>query len=801
MPNVSDIIGKGFKYVQVAEEQKVPPTTGTVATILGTAHWGPIDTPIRINDGLTEFRGRFGDVSSDYDEGHQAALYHYARSSRGYFTRISDGTEEKSWYRVKADDTAAYSVSDSAIGPDLAILVSGVSDALTLDFDDTSDGINETVNVTFTGTALATNGYQDITNTGSLGGFPAATVPAIATQSDYELDITIDGVLHQLADISINVADDWTDIAAAIQTSLQTATSGTETVALNGTAGSETIRVTSADTFGTTSTVLIAAGTAGTGSGDLLAVITALGASYTATIGTAVDGLNSDEAAIVTQINAAVALNSALQTAYESYVGAADFAPAAVPTTGANANKLVITNGGSGADNTLVTSGTATTPIPMTDTAGTTGKSYGTLRAIFTGRDGDRIRIVYSKISATENTLDFYFRNSQIASFVNVNFDFTTSDVNFVENIINNDPTLQNIVEYLHAQDEDGVALSPTVLDTEVWPDEIDSYLANGASGDSSIDVVTDLIPEITKYDSVDVYNFDMISAPGYYEESVQDAIQTVSEERQDAMGIFDTPMLSVTNVINWSNGLGGLGRTTRINNRFGAWYFPWIKVRKRVFTSSSSTVDIDSILNDYSPLTRVIGAISQADGLAGTTFAARAGIRTQMSDVEGFHVEISKTDREKLYGDVYDGIINPLGFTTEDGFTIEGQKTGLRKNVNGNLTAESRMNVMATGLFLKREIYRNSKFFFRNPTDPKTQADFKKMIESIMTVLEENRAIEPQSGQYPWSVIVDASNNTNLVTSQNGLVAELEWYAIKTVERIKVISNIREKSVTIEFV
>lgn len=800
MPNVSDIIGKGFKYEQVAEEQKVPPTTGTVATILGAAHWGPIDTPIRINTGLTEFRSRFGDVSSDYDEGHQAALYHYARSSRGYFTRIADGNEVKSYYTVKLDDTGASSVSDSVIGPDLAVLVSGVSDALAIDFDDVSDGINETVNVTFTGTALATNGYQDLTNTGSLGGFPAATVPAIATQVDYELDITIDGVLHQLATISINVADDWTTIAAAIQTALQTATGGTETVALNGTAGSETIRVTSADTFGTTSTVLIAAGTAGTGSGDLLGVITALGATYTATVGTAVAGLNSDEAAIVSQINAAVALNANLQTAYESYVGAGDFAPASVPTSGTNINKLVLTNGGTGADNTIVTSGTFTTPVPMTDTAGTTGKNMGTFLAIYAGRDGDRIRVVFNRESATENVVDFYFRGQQVAQFVNVNFDFTTSDANFIGNLVNNDPTLQNIVEYLHGQDETGAALSPAVLDTEIWPDEVDSYLANGASGDAAIDVTTDLIPEITKYDSVDVYNFDLISTPGYYEEAVQDAIQTVCETRQDALGVLDTPMVSVTNVINWSNGLGGLGRTTRINNKFGAWYFPYVKVRKKVFTSSTSTVT-DNVLNDYSPLTRVIGSIAQSDALSGSTFAARAGIRTQMADVEGFHVEIGSDDRKKLYGDVYDGIINPLGFTTEDGFTIEGQKTGLRKNANGLLTAESRINVIATGLFLKREIYRQSKFFFWNPADPKTQADFKIMIEGIMKVLEEGRAIEPQDSNYPWLVTVDSSNNTPLVTSQNGLVAEISWYAIKTVERIKVVSNILEKDVSISFV
>ena len=129
-------------------------------------------------------------------------------------------------------------------------------------------------------------GYQEISNTGNLGTFTGTTVAGIATQSDWELDVTVDSVLYQLADISINIADDWNDVAAAIQTSLQTATSGNETCEII----SGKIRIESVDSYGTGSSILIEAGSAGTGSGDLIAAITALSADYTATIDTAVDG-------------------------------------------------------------------------------------------------------------------------------------------------------------------------------------------------------------------------------------------------------------------------------------------------------------------------------------------------------------------------------------------------------------------------------------------------------------------------------------------------------------------------------
>lgn len=120
---------------------------------------------------------------------------------------------------------------------------------------------------------LDTSGYATISNTGSAGAFVGATVPAITTSvgTGYELDVTIDGTPYKLATITITDTDDWATIVASIQSALQTATSSTETVAIvDG-----KIKVSSV-TDGATSTVLIAAGTAGTGDGDLLAVIEAL---------------------------------------------------------------------------------------------------------------------------------------------------------------------------------------------------------------------------------------------------------------------------------------------------------------------------------------------------------------------------------------------------------------------------------------------------------------------------------------------------------------------------------------------
>ena len=130
---------------------------------------------------------------------------------------------------------------------------------------------------------LLTTGYATISNTGDLAEFVGATVPAIASET-YDIDIEIDGNPNALA-VALLDTDDWDEIASKIETALQVATTSTETVAIvDG-----QIKVTSA-TSGVGSIVVISAGTVGSAGGDLLDAIDALGADYTVTLDTPVDG-------------------------------------------------------------------------------------------------------------------------------------------------------------------------------------------------------------------------------------------------------------------------------------------------------------------------------------------------------------------------------------------------------------------------------------------------------------------------------------------------------------------------------
>jgi hypothetical protein len=126
------------------------------------------------------------------------------------------------------------------------------------------------------------SGYATISNSGSAGKFVGTIVPAL-TSATYDLDITVDGTIRKTATALLDT-DSWAGICAKIQTALRALTSSTETVEVEG----GCIRVTS-HTTGSSSKIVIAAGTTGSGGGDLLAAIDAK-TGYDTTLPTPVDG-------------------------------------------------------------------------------------------------------------------------------------------------------------------------------------------------------------------------------------------------------------------------------------------------------------------------------------------------------------------------------------------------------------------------------------------------------------------------------------------------------------------------------
>ena len=101
-----------------------------------------------------------------------------------------------------------------------------------------------------------------------------------------------------------------------------------------------------------------------------------------------------------------------------------------------------------------------------------------------------------------------------------------------------------------------------------------------------------------------DIYDFDIIAAPGYSEQSVQKAlIEDICEYRKDCFSILDmpdfgNPTTAIDNAINWTNGKY-ISRTEKLDSIYGAVYFPWIKIRKLSYNTDMTTNSdlTDSIL------------------------------------------------------------------------------------------------------------------------------------------------------------------------------------------------------------
>jgi hypothetical protein len=791
---VNDILGKGFRYIQTAEEIIPPSVTGTRIASLGTAHWGPIGVPTLITTGQREFRNTFGEAGTNADEGWEAIYSHLANSSLGYFTRLESSAEpaKRSFKVVSTGKQPAIITGSSNIVGGLNLRPAAAdSPQNILSFDITHKGsgmtTTETVSfsVNFESNSLKSYGAELISN---------EIISSQAFGEDQSVYIRVfdeDGVEVVDSPFAFVATGGETYSTPAQWISIVSGGMGNVGDYINFTTSGDSVKIsTEPYYYGKNTKILI--------SQDDSEVFSA---------GVSDNGLSVSTTALVAFLNETIKDEVAANIGGTDYTFGELYSVNLAPFSISGDGEIVFTSPSSGGDAYLeITGGNAASEIfgfSSGDASGSDAASVGTFRALRKGKEGDTIEIIVRGTDA-EPILDVYFRGVLLNTIFG--FDYDPASVNYIENLINNNDNLAGIIRYDHGKtfydfaDADdsldtGVAIPGFVSSTKIGRG---SYkLANGDSGLSSIDITSDVTPKITGYDNVDLYNIDYIVAPGYPEQAVHTALLNVCDVRQDCFAVLDMPELAgsnaVSNAVRWING-EYTGRSEKINSIYGTLYFPYVKFRKRMYNSN---VEIATVLGDYSPTSKIAGAISRSDYIYGASFSAPAGeTRGLLNSIEGLQVTLSAKDRERLYADTYDACINPIGFNIESGFFIDGQKTTLRKNESGRLTALSRISVMRTGLALKKEIQRIVKFYFYEPSDTSSRASFAASITKIMNGFVDKRAIEDN-----FVVICDESNNPPDVTNNNGLIAQVEFTPINLIERIKVFANIRNRTATVTVV
>ena len=806
---VYDIKGKGFKYEQYAQEQEnAPPPTGTFGCFIGTSNWGPINKPYVVSGGALEFKKIFGYAGTKTDHGWDAANLHFnAPSALGIFARLADENIASRSSLVLKDKMDKPAIVVGNIDIRNGIIIDQSNDFLSLYVEYKEDGSN--IRIELDPLEINFNDYLSTkaSITGTVQNFPFSmgTTSNIDIQVNEGDEKTIFTITPNSTTLISNINDFSTFLQNSNLTSVKRA--GLEVFPKPFLTDYFNITTPTSNTI----------------------VFEAKSVNYNFKItddsnkifkNVYVYPIKTPYVSILEAIN--TAFNNAVDYNNETE-GVANYSFASINDNG----NLVLTGINTGEDSYIYINDNSTILSslglisgeegPAGDRQGSLGTEIGSFRARYRGVEGNTLQLRFYEENSVP-TLGIIFRGNLITNISGYNFDVNSEF--FLGNLIDTDAEASAVIKYDHAlkfydfnDEDDSLADGQPIFrndgETPIgsgWTVEAGIYkLSGGNSGEISNDLNYNILNIIEELKNLDLYQIDYIAAPGYEEENVQNALLSLCAYRQDCFAFLDMPYITgvtkrdaVNKAVRYINGT--YLRTEKINSIYGVLAFPYVKYRKRFYNSNDQLV---SEIAEVSPTTIIPYLYSLRDINTNTTFDIAAGenfggrILISPSDFIGTQFVLSQEDRDLLYADSLDACINPISYNTEAGVFLDGQKTTLRKNLNGKLTSLSRISVMRSGLFIKKVSYRISRQYFFAPIDPQTWQDFSNRLNrQIMQPLVSARMIDPN-----FIVKCDEVTNTPQVRNANGMVAYIEFTPYKKLERIKVIANINEfaADVTIE--
>lgn len=401
----------------------------------------------------------------------------------------------------------------------------------------------------------------------------------------------------------------------------------------------------------------------------------------------------------------------------------------------------------------------------------------GLFKAYYKGTDGNSI-IIEQVAGDGGDILTIYFNGFVVGTFFN--YSYTIADTNYIGTMIADDTVTSKIVELIPPDSE-------TEIPAFVYGT---MQLSSGTSGVASISNTAYNLA-LEEYKNIDLYNIDIVCVSGHVAEVVQDKVDEVCAYRKDCFGVVDIPESaagtktiggSIQKSIDWHNGVALSGRDNKLDSKFIAVYFPWMAIEDGTDNEES---------NWYPPSVRAIGAIAQSDKISGHQHAAPAGPnRTSLSNIHALAQYPREDQKNTLYADELENSINPIVFTTARGFYLDGQK-----NTDRNFMAISRHNVLRTSLYIKKAMYLISPDFFWSPL---TQGTFDDLNAALLKIANYLSSTTVNAIKDDFTIITDAAINTELVEAQKGLIGAIEWTPIRSIEKIKVISVIRDLKVNV---
>lgn len=249
-------------------------------------------------------------------------------------------------------------------------------------------------------------------------------------------------------------------------------------------------------------------------------------------------------------------------------------------------------------------------------------------------------------------------------------------------------------------------------------------------------------------------------------EELVKYALNMV-EERADMFYVIDSPRITVGETKGTPDAVVEALELTGIDTTYAGTYWPWVQV-----------ADVNTSRYVYMPPTfAVVRSMAFTDNKYQSWFAPAGALRgTVPSNVVRADIRLTKPERDTLYN----GRINPIMDSTQNGVLIWGQKTLQVKE-----SALDRINVRRLLLRIERLVAAASITLVFEQNDQTLRDQFLAKVEPILLQIQNQRGITG------FKVTMDDSNNTPDTIDRNMLIGKIQIKPTRVAEFIDLTFQI----------
>lgn len=247
--------------------------------------------------------------------------------------------------------------------------------------------------------------------------------------------------------------------------------------------------------------------------------------------------------------------------------------------------------------------------------------------------------------------------------------------------------------------------------------------------------------------------DIDVLAIPGHSSTNVILAgLDLCQNQRQDCFFVVDPPFgLSVNEITLWVNGRHPLN-LTKLDNDFGALYWPWVKIR-----DTYNRIDVW-----VPPSGVVLATYVNSDNQSFPWYAPAGETRGVVFNVLDTYTKPSLEERDLMYGN--QNCVNPIiQFADLANYTIWGQKTMQRLP-----SALDRVSVRRMLLYVEKLIRRKARALLFEPHDEFLRSQFVILASGVLDAVKRDR------GVYDYFVQCDTEINTLDVIDRNELRAKI---------------------------